>query len=82
MAALPLKVSPGDNVASSSIWNIKSLIDCLDLSTGLLATFGISFADVPFALGVVEGFSELVCRCLVSCVSSRFIRDCSFIESI
>lgn len=47
MADLPLKESPGDNnVASSSIWNIKSLIDCLDFSTGLLEIAG------PFVPGV------------------------------
>lgn len=40
IAALPFVESPGVNsVASSSIWNIKSLVDCFDLRTGLPAIF-------------------------------------------
>lgn len=85
IAAFPFTESPGDNVASSSIWNIKSLVDCFALRTGLLATFSISFAGLVFAFDadcVVGVFSLLTCRGFPSWVSTRLIRDLSFIESI
>lgn len=72
--------SLGDNMASSSISNIKSLVDCLDFRTGLLATCGISFAGVALVFDADGGpgvFSLPVGR-----VSTRSIRDLSFIESI
>lgn len=85
IAVFPFMESPGDKVASSSIWNIKSLVDCLPLRAGLLVTFGISFAGhaFPFDADCVVGvFSLLTCRGFPSWISTRLIRDLSFIESI
>lgn len=80
---LPFCEGPGDETPSSSIWNIKSPADCLDLSTGLSAARLVSFVGLAFwdsgEAGVLSTFPALN---FSSYGSSWYKRDRSLMESI
>src|SRR3954463_11065554 len=81
----PLPFESGVIRPSSSIWNIRSLADCLDLSIGLLLAFGDSLGGAFFPLRVDEDavtFSIGVCRDLTSYDSRRSRRVCKAMASI
>lgn len=85
IAVLPFTDSPGETIASSSIWNIRSLADCLALSMGLVTELA-GFLGTLFLLLRTEGdvlaFSLVGGRGRTSYDSTWLSRDCSAIASI